>query len=367
MPGDSGILTLTLKNAEITNTETKTSVDGSTTTVVTNTVGAIIDDVWIIDASDGKYKIKATGDYNDVGSLSPGSSMDINFEMIAEENIAEGLYFPIARVDVVSYEDVRFPIPVKVSNSTVDILLNNVPSRISKSGSTLVTLTAVNNRGNAVDGVTIIAQSGNGLEFTPSSVFVGTLDAHTSSDASFSIKSSDVGKYNASFIVKFKNGDNLHTEQMNHSIEVVENLDVSPVFITIPSSIEQGRSRRVSLEVFNAKTETITGVIVTPITEATVSPSQYFIGAMDPDDVFSASFDVSADTLAYGDYDISFKVSFKQDNEYYETPAISSTFSVIPQSENDGSGGLMIPLIFLIIIIIVIVFFVIYRKKRVKK
>lgn len=364
MPGDSGILTLTIKNAELTNTVQTTSISGTSTTIKTDTVGATIDKIWIDYATDGNNKVKATKSYDDVGDLAPASSISINFKMIAEKNITEGLYFPIARIDVETYEDIHFPIPVKVSNATVDILLTDVPSRISKSGSTLVTITAVNSRENAVDGVTIIPQSNDGLEFTPNSVFVGTLEADASSEASFSIKPDDVGEYNLSFNIQFKNGDNVHTEQMTSAIQVVESLDVAPVIVSIPSTIEKGRSTRVSLEVYNAKTESITGVIVTPITEAIASPSQYFIGSMDPDDVFSASFDITPGNLSYGTYNLGFKVTFKQDNEYFETPIISSTFSVIPFTQKGNEGSLLFIVGAFILAILVVLFFIFYIKKR---
>jgi hypothetical protein len=364
MPGDSGILTLTIANAETANTVQTTSTSGSSQTVKTDTVGATIENIWIISATDGNQKIKATKNYEDVGKLAPASSIDISFKMIAEENITEGLYFPIARINVETYDDVRFPIPLKISNATVDILLTDVPSRISKSGSTLVTVTAVNSRENSVDGVTIIPDSNDGLEFTPNSVFIGTLGADASSEASFSIKPNEIGEFNISFNVQFKNGDNLHTEQILYSISVVETLDVAPVFTSVPSSIEKGKSTRVSLEIYNAKTQSITGVIVTPITDAKVSPSQYFIGSMDPDDVFSASFDVSSADLVYGNYTLGFKVSFKQDNEYYETPIITSTISIIPQTHSAREGSLLLVLGAVIIIISLILIFGFYYNKR---
>jgi len=364
MPGDSGILTIKLTNAEASNTVQTTTSSPSSSTVKTDTVGATIAKIWIISATDGNNDIKAIQSYENVGTLAPASSIDINFKIIAEENITEGLYFPIARVNVETYDDVRFPIPVKVSNATVDLLLTDVPTRISKSGSTLVTVTAVNSRENSVDGVTIIPDSNDGLEFTPNSVFVGTLEADASSEASFSIKPEDVGDYNISFTVQFKNGDNVHTEEMSYSISVVENLDVAPVLTSIPSRIEEGKSTRVSLEVYNAKTQSITGVIVTPITEAKVSPSQYFIGSMDPDDVFSASFDVSSENLEYGNYSLGFKVSFKQDNEYYETPIVTSIISIIPQTHGTSQGSLLLVLGAVVIAILLILIFGFYYNKR---
>ena len=364
MPGDTGVLTLTIKNAETTNTVQTTTTLGSTSTTNTDTVGANILKIWLSSATDGSYEIKTTKSYEDIGILAPASSIDINFKIIAEENITEGLYFPTAKINVETYENVQFPIPVKISNATVNLLLTNFPSRISKSGSTLVTVTAVNNRENAVDGVTIIPESNDGLEFNPNSVFVGTLQADASSEASFSIKPKDVSKFNVSFNVQFKNGDNVHTEKISHSIQVVETLDVAPVLNSVPSKLERGKSERISLEVYNAKTESITGVIVIPITDAIVTPSQYFIGSMDPDDVFSASFEISSGDLTYGDYIIGFKLSFKQDNEYYDTPVIYSNFSVIPAINSGSEGGLLVISGSIIILVIAALIFIYYIKKR---
>ncbi|RLI60378.1 MAG: hypothetical protein DRO67_09145, partial [Candidatus Asgardarchaeum californiense] len=127
-------------------------------------------------------------------------------------------------------------------------------------------------------------------------------------------------------------------------------------------------STKIRLEVYNAKTESITGVIVTPVTNATVVPSQYFIGSMDPDDVFSASFDIYTDNLEYKNYTIGFKVSFKQDNDYYESPIIGSSFSVIPASANAGDAIIVtsVGLVIALIIITLILFFIWKKRRNVK-
>jgi putative FmdB family regulatory protein len=136
----------------------------------------------------------------------------------------------------------------------------------------------------------------------------------------------------------------------------------------------------------HAKTEKITGVLVTPLCNATVIPSQYFIGSMDPDDVFSASFDIYADTVDYGKQTIGFTVSFKQGNDYYETPVVSKTFSVVsgPGTSYQSSGsstsqsGLngmpsapslttcVVSFLIIIVVIVVIVILFLKWKKRQK-
>ena len=268
---------------------------------------------------------------------------------------------------------------MRISNASVDLIETEFPSKISMSGSTEITLTAINRRENSVDGVTITPKEVDSIEFTPKSVFIGTLDSGTSEDVSFSVKPTEAGVKNLSFDISYENGINTHNETFEFSIEVIETLDVAPVFTSILSSIKKGSSARISLEVYNAKIESITGVIVTPVTNATIVPSQYFIGSMDPDDVFSASFNLYTDKLDYGNHTISFKVSFKQGNDYYETPTITNSFSVVeeegvsyqPSASADeaspvgpSEGFIGTCLMFISVIIIIIVVFLIWRWKK---
>jgi len=368
MPGESGTLKLTIKNAETTNTVARTTTGSSTTTVYTDTVGATFNNIWIVAASDSNSKeVKATLNYEDTGYLAPSASFDITFKMIAEAGIMEGLYFPTVRIDIDTYTDVSFPIPINVSNATVDLISTSVPSKLSISGSTDITLTAVNNRAASIDGVKITPQETTGIEFMPSSIFIGSMSSYDSEGVIFSIKPTETGEKNLSFDIDFKNGDNLHTQTLTIPIEIVETLDVAPVFYSIPSSIEKGKSTRIRLEVFNAKTSGITGVIVTPITDAKMSPSEYFIGAMDPDDVFSASFDMYTDGLEIGNYTIGFKVSFKQGEDYFETPTVSSSFKIVAATENSGDGSLGVVIGGMCILVVALVLFLIWRKRRIIK
>lgn len=109
---------------------------------------------------------------------------------------------------------------------------------------------------------------------------------------------------------------------------------------------------------------------------------------MDPDDVFSASFDIYADTVDYGTQIIGFTVSFKQGNEYFETPLVSKSFTVVSgpgqsyqsssssATSTSGSNGIpqtpglmtcLTPIILIVVVIVVGVLFYIRWKKRRKK
>jgi hypothetical protein len=202
----------------------------------------------------------------------------------------------------------------------------------------------------------------------------------------FSVKPLEIGTRELTFDVSYKNGDNLHTNNLVVPITVIQTLDVAPIITNFPISITKGGSSRISIEVYNAKTEKITGVLVTPISNTTVIPSQYFIGSMDPDDVFSASFDIYADTVDYGTQIIGFIVSFKQGSEYYETPVVRKTFSVVSgpgvtyqsssasNGQSSGSNGafqtpplmtfVLSIILVIVVLIVVIIFFIRYRKRR---
>ncbi|HUS99122.1 MAG TPA: hypothetical protein VMY59_02245 [Candidatus Thermoplasmatota archaeon] len=382
MPGDTAILTLQVKNAETVATQTTTSGPVGDSTTIVRTLGVDINNIWIVAAQSGGKHIRATANYEDIGHLAAGASIEVNFKLIVDKNMSEGIYFPVVNVDVSGGTDVAYPLLVKVSNASVDVLSTSIPSQISKGGTTELIVTAVNKRENVVKEI-IITPHGEGVEFVPQSYFIGSLAAETSEDVVFSAKPIETGKSNISFSVSYKNGDNLHTNSLVAPLSVIEALDVAPIITNFPLSITKGGSARISIEVYNAKTEKITGVLITPICNATVIPSQYFIGSMDPDDVFSASFDIYADTVGYGTQIIGFKVSFKQGNDYYETPVVSKSFSVVSgpgqsyqstgSTSTSGSNGMpqapslvtcLTPIILIIVVIVVVVLFYMQWKKR---
>lgn len=385
MPGDSAILTLVILNGEAVATQTTTSVSGSETTSTLHTLGASLEEISINPAISGGKQIRATTRYEDVGYLAAGTSIQVNFKLQVDANMSEGTYFPTAEIDVLGGTDVSYPLMVKVSNSTVDLLKKSIPSKISEGGATDIIITALNKRDNSVSDVTITPSSDT-VECIPSSFFVGSLPGKTSQDVVFSIKPLETGETDLTFTVTYKNGENRHTNTLTVPITIIQTLDVAPIITNFPISITKGGSSRISIEVYNAKTERITGVLVTPICNATVIPSQYFIGSMDPDDVFSASFDIYADTVDYGTEIIGFVVSFKQGNEYYETPVVSKTFNVVTgpgvsyQSSSASNGqssgsnsALQAPslmtcvlsiILIIVIVIVSVIFFIRYRKRR---
>ncbi len=369
LPGDSAELTITLTNTET--TATKTDNDYINSLIVestTDTIAATLNNVWITADGDGSYSIRASENYEDVGDLSPGSSITLSFEITAQNNISEGLYNPIVNVDVVDYQDVQFPIPVRISTFSATLLPKDVPKKISSSGSTSITLTAVNNREATVEDVTITANMNQSISVSPTSTYIGALDSESSQDLSCSLHPSILGKQNVSFTISYRNGENTHTKTITIPIEVIETHDVSPVLYNLPDSIVEQGSDRITLEIYNAKSDTITGVTVIPVTEFYTSPSEYFIGSMDSDDVFSASFDVFSKDLYPGNYSMGFKVSFKQGNNYFESPVIAETIMVSPNNTNTNSidSGFATIIIGLMVLLVIVIFFILWKTRIIK-
>ena len=367
IPGDEGYLQVTIKNAETTATEATTYTWSDRSTTYTDTMGAIINKVWISSAVSNGKKISVSNNFEDLCNLAPATSIPLSFKINSDKDISEGMYFLTMHVDVEGYPDLNYEIPINVSNKTVDLISTYIPSTISISGSTDITLSAVNNLQQTVKNVRISPESVDSITFSPESYVIGDINADSSQEATFSIKPADLGEKQITFNLSFKNGNNQHYKLLNFNINVIDTLDVAPVLYNIPISIQKGSSARVRLEVYNAKTTSITGVIVTPITDLKIVPSQYFIGAMDPDDVFTANFDLYSEGVDVGNHSISFKVSFKQDEEYFVTPSISSSFKIIEPIQGEDGTGLIAIASISIIIVIIILSFVIMKRRRQKK
>lgn len=365
LPGDSAVLTVSIFDAEVAATET--TIEGSSqfdmiTTV--RTLGVKIEEVSIVSAGVGSKKIQADRSFSDVGVVGPGSQIPITFELTSHENMTPGLYFPKVRIKFQGYDPVLFPIPIRVTDEVVELTKTIVPSKLSISGSSDITLSVINHLAGTIGGAQISPSNMQNISVSPESVYLGSMLPASSQDVHFSLNPLEMGDASITFDLTYRTGDNLHTQELVIPFTVIDVLDVAPVLNRFPSTVAKGTIERVSVEVYNAKTEEITGVIVTPITDVPISPAQYFIGSMDPDDVFSASFDIDTSSLDLIEYAIAFKVSFKQDSEYYETPVVSSSFEVTSQQQSGEESSLLVPLGILIVIILIIMFLFLRRRKR---
>jgi hypothetical protein len=335
MPGDTGTITVTIKNMDTQSSETEKTVEGmpsaseTTTTTSTRSISAEIETIRL---SSGSRDIEwlregvQRSEYYNIGALGPGESIPIVIPIKATAYARDGSYFPDVYIEVDNGENVRFPVRVRVDSSEVELMEADIPSEISLSKSEQVELVVANNRPNAVSGVNVHVNSkSEGLEFTPERIFIGDLDAYEKKRVNFTLQmfteravkndvpiASETGIRAFSFVVTYKNGDNVHRGEFDSSVLVRHVADVKLILVNAPESVFKGDVAKIDFDVANGMAKDIKAVSVVPGTEGLrILPSEYFIGDMEVGDVFSASFEAYTRDLAMGTHTISFNLVFR--------------------------------------------------------
>jgi len=96
----------------------------------------------------------------------------------------------------------------------------------------------------------------------------------------------------------------------------------------------------VSLDVANPRQNTLNAVSIVPEGDGvTFTPEEYYIGTMDPDEMFTVDFDISANkSLA----DLGFKSRFKNGDTWHESDVYTTssgiTLAMGPGNDVDGDG-----------------------------
>jgi hypothetical protein len=371
MPGDEGLLTLTITNTETQASTTETTGDVSNSITITENNGVVIERIWINPVYDLQgNKIASTvgkKGYEDFGNIAPGTSFQLSFGIIADQNISQGFYFPEVKIDLQddingNYEDVTFPIKLKISNDSVDFIPIHIPSIISMSGATDITFSLINPRENQIENIRVVPKVPDGIEVIPEINIIECIEAGSSKEISFSLIPNESGTINLAFEISYENGGNIHTTTSSVTVDIAEIYDVAPIIYKFPSTIKVGEEKSIQLKIFNSKTEDISSVIVTPITDVRITPSKYFIGAMDADDIYSLSFNIDTTGLKTNNtYDVGFIVSFKQDGTAFETPMVVSSFSTVA---NNGDDTELMMGIGVILVVFIIGGFFFYRWKK---
>ena len=122
MPGDTGTITITIKNTaqDATEKENTGMVSGGVFSSMKNTdINVFIENVHL---EENGIEVRG-GDYDRVGELGPGQSVPVTFVIKAPG--ASGIYFPEAWIDVKDGRSTRFPILVNVNT---DIATQKKPS-----------------------------------------------------------------------------------------------------------------------------------------------------------------------------------------------------------------------------------------------
>lgn len=377
MPGDKGTITVTIKNMDTQSSETKTtttttlSTTSSTTTA--STISAEIDGIRLISRTrDIEWRSEGSKrtEYYNVGALGPGKSMTIALPIKAAAYAHDGTYFPEVYIEVDNGKNVRFPVPVKVDSSSVEILEKDIPSEISLSESKQIAIVVANNRPNSVRGVDVRVKSeSDGLEFTPERIFIGDLEAYEKKEVNFTLQT--LGKFDQnrefSFEVAYKNGDNVHHSEFTSSVLVKSIADVRLILVNAPEFVLKGEIVKIDFDVANGMVKDIKAVSVVPAIEGLrILPSEYFIGDMEVGDVFSASFDIYTRDLSIGETTIPFTLLFKDvdTDKQYEMQGYEVHVEVREPQKSELPSPVLIGALVVILVSVAVVIWVMVKRKR---
>ena len=210
MPGDVGILTITLKNTQDKPIEREIDIKESEyhgRTIDIDTKTRFTMDAYIKEAHIVEREFEVYNNYVAAGVIGPGEKVDLAFKIKAPFN--EGIYMLKFVADIEdmkgkSSKGIRYFIPIVVTG-TVNIL----PQEVSENE---VRLEVINEGLSDVNGVYVVAVSTasgvSGAKCQPGKIYIGKIKSGESAIAVFKVNKAE--NANAVFKAVYKNGINKH-------------------------------------------------------------------------------------------------------------------------------------------------------------
>lgn len=204
MPGDVGVLTITLKNMQEEPIKRKISITTHYPNVNTETYYTM--DAHIKEAYIVEREFKVYNRYSSAGVLGPDSKVDLAFKIKAP--LEEDIYLlkfiaDIEDMEGKSSKGIRYFIPIVVTGT-----VNLLPLEISENE---VRLEVINEGLSDVNGVYVVAVStASGVECQPERVYMGKIKYGESAIAVFKVNKAEEEVNRAVFKAVYKNGINKH-------------------------------------------------------------------------------------------------------------------------------------------------------------
>jgi len=226
--------------------------------------------------------------YPSVGEIGAGNTKLFTFPI--RTYAADGTYFPGFVLDFLDGGSLRYPIPVTVESSELQVALLKKPDAFSPGRTADVTLRVGNPRSAGVTGVSVVPE-GEGFSVTPSSAFIGALGADQSATVTFNITPEQASEIE--FRVLYKNGVNTHTASL--MLPVTFSTDKKQAYLVLTNIEAEPRAGgyRIVGDVINAGLENARSIVITAGEGAVpMDPYRmYVVGSLDPDDF--SSFEVT--------------------------------------------------------------------------
>ena len=140
-------------------------------------------------------------------SMYLGAGNSMTFVFTVQAGVGPGIYYPKFSVDYRDAGYLRYPVELRVQNDPLKISVLSKPDTFAAGKKDTVVIAVGNPRSNMANGV-VVEPSGNGLDITPSSYFIGNLGSDESVQVPLTITPSDNSVL--SVRVDYKNGVNDH-------------------------------------------------------------------------------------------------------------------------------------------------------------
>ncbi len=164
MPGDSGTVTVTLKNTATTPTVT---IDGKDYDTNARIQAAVLRPL-----SDGITVKEAP--YYEMGLVGPGDSIKLTFNVEVEEGAKEGIHNFELEIEGNSFDyNSKKNIPLKVDSSNIKVIPSKPLQMVD--GKAIVEFDVANTHPNELNSVSIRPEA-EGLKFYPAEYFIGPMD-----------------------------------------------------------------------------------------------------------------------------------------------------------------------------------------------
>ncbi|MBU3968232.1 MAG: hypothetical protein KKG76_12835 [Euryarchaeota archaeon] len=121
-------------------------------------------------------------------------------------------------------------------------------------------------------------------------------------------------------------------------------------------------SGKVILNIANNRPNTLSAVTVIPSGNVTFEPATYFIGTMEPDELFTVKFDLKSGTPD----NVSFRLRFKNGDNWHETEAMSVALDGSNSLRTESGTSSILPVLGILGAAVVLIggYFVYMRKRR---
>jgi hypothetical protein len=166
MPGDSGTVTVTLKNTATTPSVTVSgSIFDTNARIQSAALKSFTDEVTVLDSP-----------YQDMGILGPGDSIKLTYNVRVGENASEGTQNLVLAIEGNSFEyNSKINIPIEIDSSNVRI----IPSKELKlvNGVAALSFDVANTHPNQLNMVSIKPEA-EGVKFYPTEYFIGPMNSN---------------------------------------------------------------------------------------------------------------------------------------------------------------------------------------------